>query len=377
MILSMPGISVSGSHFQSDNNNKIIQEAYAQYGDKRYDDYKKKPHDNYKKDRHADYKYTDYKKKAKKNFAEIERFDDKLFVCDNGIVVDDRTQCPLKCPFGTTLDGAYVMDLEICDIEPGTAAKKCPVGTDLEGVLVMKKSQCDIFAECAANSPLGESLGTLVPVKVADEQLCQLSVPEIEICPTGFFEGFAVNNLAVCNTILEGVEPCGPETDLPGMLTNDPLTCDRFTTCEAATPLGMALGNTPVDVVDGELCNLVIPPEVTLETCPLDTPMGGAMVTDLLLCQAPNDANKCPMGTDLEGVYVMTPESDCNIFEECQAGTPLGMALGDQPVKVADSTLCELNPVIQDSVLVCDENSAMPGVVVQADQQEICGNNEV
>ncbi|MGD1838348.1 MAG: hypothetical protein ACPKPY_09880, partial [Nitrososphaeraceae archaeon] len=110
MILSsMPGISVSGSHFLSNNNNKIIQEAYAQYNDYRYD--------------------NDYKKK---NFAEIERFDDKLFVCDNGIVVDDRTQCPLKCPFGTTLEGAYVMDLEICDIEPGTAAKKCPVGTDLE-----------------------------------------------------------------------------------------------------------------------------------------------------------------------------------------------------------------------------------------------------
>ncbi|MGD1836707.1 MAG: hypothetical protein ACPKPY_01450 [Nitrososphaeraceae archaeon] len=218
MILSMPGISVSGSHFQSNsNNNKIMQEAFAQYGDKQYDndykkksydqygydnDYKKKAHDNYKKDRHADYTYTDYKKKEKKNFAEIERFDDKLFVCDNGIVVDDRTQCPLKCPFGTTLDGAYVMDLEICDIEPGTAAKKCPVGTDLEGVLVMKKTQCDIFEECAASSPLGESLGTLVPVKVADEQLCQLSVPDIEICQGGVFEGFAVNNQAVCNKIL-------------------------------------------------------------------------------------------------------------------------------------------------------------------------------
>ena len=62
--------------------------------------------------------YHNYYDKAR-NFAEIERFDDKLFVCDNGIVVDDRTQCPLKCPFGTTLEGTYVMDLEICDIEPG------------------------------------------------------------------------------------------------------------------------------------------------------------------------------------------------------------------------------------------------------------------
>ena len=60
-------------------------------------------------------------------FVEIERFDNKLFVCDNGIVVDDRTQCPLKCPFGTTLDGAYVMDLDICDMSNQVAlsSKEC------------------------------------------------------------------------------------------------------------------------------------------------------------------------------------------------------------------------------------------------------------
>ncbi|MGD1836708.1 MAG: hypothetical protein ACPKPY_01455 [Nitrososphaeraceae archaeon] len=135
---------------------------------------------------------------------------------------------------------------------------------------------------------------------------------------------------------------------MPGMLTNDLQTCERFTECPAASPLGMALGNTPVDVVDPELCNLVIPPETELFPCPLDTPMAGAVVTDLLLCQAPNDENKCPAETDLEGVYVMDTASDCTIFEECNAGSPLGMALGDQPVKVADSTLCELDvPEIQ------------------------------
>ena len=103
MILSMPNISIYDYHFQSNTDNKIMQQVFAQYGEYRYDD-------------------------KKKNFAEIERFDDKLFVCDNGIVVDDRIQCPLKCPFGTTLEGVYVMDLEICDIEPGTASKKCPAG---------------------------------------------------------------------------------------------------------------------------------------------------------------------------------------------------------------------------------------------------------
>ncbi|MGD1836251.1 MAG: hypothetical protein ACPKQO_11085, partial [Nitrososphaeraceae archaeon] len=96
--------------------------------------------------------YVDDNKK-KKNFAEIERFDDKLFVCDNGIVVDDRTQCPLKCPFGTTLEGAYVMDLEICDIEPGTMAQKCGPNTDMPGVLAMNQEQCNIFAECDAETP--------------------------------------------------------------------------------------------------------------------------------------------------------------------------------------------------------------------------------
>ena len=169
MVLSMPGISVTGSHMQSNNNsnNKMIQEAFAQYNEHRHDNYNYnynnnnnygygyEDNNNYNKDNYnyntyenkkaqpTDYTYADYKKK--KNYAEIERFDDKLFVCDNGIVVDDRTQCPLKCPFGTTLEGAYVMDLEICDIEPGTVSKKCPQGTDLEGVLVTNKNQCDLF----------------------------------------------------------------------------------------------------------------------------------------------------------------------------------------------------------------------------------------
>ena len=50
--------------------------------------------------------YHNYYNDNKANFAELERFDDKLFVCDNGIVVDDRTQCPLKCPFGNNFRGS-------------------------------------------------------------------------------------------------------------------------------------------------------------------------------------------------------------------------------------------------------------------------------
>ena len=66
MLLSMPGITVSGSHLQSNINNKMIQEAYAQYGDYKYDEYKKKPHDRYGYDDykkpHDRYGYDDYKK---------------------------------------------------------------------------------------------------------------------------------------------------------------------------------------------------------------------------------------------------------------------------------------------------------------------------
>ena len=325
MILSMPGISVSSSHvISNNNNNKIMQEAFAQFNEYRYNDYAK-PYDK------------------KKNFAQIERFDDKLFVCDNGIVVDDRTQCPLKCPFGTTLDGAYVMDLEICDIEPGIATKKCSEGTDLEGVLVMNKNQCDLFAECDADSPLGLSLGGLEPIKVADVQLCQLSAPDIQICDSGFFEGFAVDNQQTCNTPFDSVNVCGPTSDLAGMLTTDIQSCNIFETCLANSPLGMALGGTEVDVADAELCNLEIPEQTELVVCDLDTPMGGAVVTDPLLCQAPNDNNKCPADTDLEGVYVMDTASDCNIFATCDAGTALGKALGMQnEFKVADEVLCDL-----------------------------------
>ena len=325
MVLSMPGISVSGSHMSSNNNNnEVIQEVFAQYEEYRYDDYAK-PYDK------------------KKNFAEIERFDDKLFVCDNGIVVDDRTQCPLKCPFGTTLDGAYVMDLEICDIEPGTASKKCPQGTDLEGVLVMNKNQCDLFSECDADSPLGLSLGGLEPIKVADVQLCQLSAPSVEICDSGFFEGFAVESQQTCNTPLDQVSICGPTSDLAGMLTADIQSCNIFETCLAGSPLGMALGGTEVDVADPELCNLEIPEQTEVFVCDLDTPMQGAVVTDPILCQAPNDNNKCPADTDLEGAYVMDTASDCNIFATCDAGTKLGIALGMQnEFKVADEVLCDL-----------------------------------
>ena len=181
------------------------------------------------------------------------------------------------------------------------------------------------------------------------------------------------------------------------MLTTDIQTCNIFETCLAGSPLGMALGGTEVNVADAELCNLEIPEQTELVVCDLDTPMGGAVVTDPLLCQAPNDNNKCPADTDLEGVYVMDTASDCNIFATCDAGTPLGIALGMQnEFKVADEVLCDLevpeeielfqciggpmeDAIVTDEMLceapnssnnVCPLNSDLPGVFVMNPQTQ-------
>ena len=84
---------------------------------------------------------------------------------------------------------------------------------------------------------------------------------------------------------------------------------------------------------------------VNIFQCGPDTNNAGANVTDLRLCQATNDANLCPALTDLEGVYVEDPTTDCNIFATCLAESPLGVSLGLPPggsVEVADEQLCQL-----------------------------------
>ena len=232
------------------------------------------------------------------------------------------------------------MDLDICNVESTALAQECGPDTDMPGVLAMNQDQCNIFATCDADSPLGSALNTLEPLKVADIQLCQLNIPGMAICDSGFLEGFVVDDESVCDTALDDVSVCGPTSDVAGMLTVNPESCNLFTTCDANSSLGEALGNTPITVVDPELCNLVIPEETPLFQCDLDTPMGGAIVTDPSLCQAPNDNNKCPAGTDLEGAYVMDTASDCSVFATCDAGTKLGIALNMQnEFKVSDPVL--------------------------------------
>ena len=363
MFFSMPGISNSSHSSFFMNQQPMMAFAQEEYK-KMIDEYK---HEYIEEDPYYE-QYSDdgYGKTVDRQLVEIERFDDKLFVCDNGIVVDDRTQCPLKCPFGTTLDGAYVMDLDVCNVESTALAQECGPDTDMPGVLAMNQDQCTIFATCDADSPLGSALNTLEPLKVADVQLCQLNIPGMAVCDSGFLEGFVVDDESVCDTALNDVSVCGPTADVAGMLTANPESCNLFTTCDANSNLGSALGNTPITVVDPELCNLVIPEETPLFQCDLDTPMGGAIVTDPALCQAPNDSNKCPAGTDLAGAYVMDPASDCNIFATCDAGTKLGIALNMQnEFKVSDPVLCDLEvPPATDLFQCLEGDGPMAGAIV-------------
>jgi YVTN family beta-propeller protein len=53
------------------------------------------------------------------------------------------------------------------------------------------------------------------------------------------------------------------------------------------------------------------PGPVNIFRCGPLTNNAGANVTDLRLCQAPNDANKCPDSSALPGVYVLDPTTQC------------------------------------------------------------------
>ena len=338
-----------------------VQDAYAQeyyppqmgYDDRSYGDggdyYYSNTYDNKRHDKSYDnnnnYDYGSYDKK-KKNFAEIEKFDNKLFVCDNGIVVDDRINCPQICPFGTTLEGHYVTDLDTCNIQPGEG-QACPLDTDLPGVFVTNLANCNIFEECDASStPLGQSLGQ--DVKVADSALCQLSnVPNLQICEDGPFEGFAVNDLDACDT-LDSVQICSPTSDLPGVLTTDPATCNIFETCDLNTPLGASIGQD-VQVVDADICQL------QFAVCDSDSGLamalgltGTIIVADEQLCEleVTTGTTTCPAGSDLEGVVVTVEQADviCAIdipeLFTCPAGTDLAGVVTSSEDTPCNLTVC-------------------------------------
>jgi len=198
----------------------------------------------------------------------------------------------LQCGPETNNAGANVTDLRLC--EAPNDANICPAGTDLEGVYVTDPTtECDIFATCDAGSPLGVSLG-LPPggsVQVADEQLCDLSVPEqidLTICPAGTNNaGAAVTNATLCEAPNDA-NICPAGTDLEGVyVTDPPLGCEIFDTCPSDSPLGQALNLTigqTVQVADEQLCGLSVPA-----------------------------VELCPAGTDLEGVFVNNTSTDCSV----------------------------------------------------------------
>jgi hypothetical protein len=370
-----------------------VQDAYAQgyyppqmgYDDRSYGDggdyYNSNTYDNNRNDKSYDnnnnYDYGSYDKK-KKNFAEIEKFDNKLFVCDNGIVVDDRINCPQICPFDTTLEGHYVTDLDTCNIQPGEGTS-CPLDTDLPGVIVTNLANCNIFEECDASStPLGQALGQ--DVKVADSALCQLSnIPNLQICPSGPFEGFAVNDLDACDT-LDSVQICSETSDLPGVLTTDPATCNIFETCDNNTPLGASIGQD-VEVVDADICQL------QFAVCDSFSPLGEALgitgtivVADEQLCEleVTSGTTTCPAGSDLEGVVVLEGQADeicsLNIAETvtCDSTSPLGLAVGQGTVEVTDVKLCELE--VTSGTTTCPAGTSLEGVVVLEGQASVVCN---
>ena len=87
--------------------------------------------------------------------------------------------------------------------------------------------------------------------------------------------------------------------------------------------MGLPPGGS-VEVADAQLCNLDVPEEIDLTTCSAGTNNAGALVTNATLCEAPNDDNICPALTDLEGVYVEDPTTDCNL-------SPADISIGTNP----------------------------------------------
>jgi hypothetical protein len=325
------------------------------------------------------------------------------FTCpDSGLVVDKPESCPVICPVGSTLAGHFVAAgsnlTQICNVDQ-QVLETCPAGSDLEGVFVTDATpeQCNIFATCDFRTPLGQALGlnSTQTVEVADPQLCQLDVPEptqIFQCPETANEdvpflnpvmaGQNVTSLELCQAATPAVQ-CGPLTTLNGTWVHPDATetCNLVIpppfepfTCEADTPLGIALGGIEVDVVDPELCNLSVPEPVTIFECPdeateqvpfLNPVMAGQNVTSLALCEAATPAVQCLDGSTLEGVWVhpANQTTTCNIaippLFRCEADTP-NVNPDLIGANVTDIRLCEAPT----SFNICPEGTDLEGAYV-------------
>ena len=123
-------------------------------------------------------------------------------------------------------------------------------------------------------------------------------------------------------------------------------------------------------VTDIRICDL---DNIDLIPCAAGTNNAGALVTDERLCQAPNDQNKCPPGSDLENVYVMNPDLDgaCDIFEECEPDDPIFSALpdGSSTFEVVDDQICNLEIPEEIELFECDPLSNLGDGALVTDPQ--------
>jgi hypothetical protein len=182
--------------------------------------------------------------------------------------------------------------------------------------------------------------------------------------------GAVVTDLDLCEAPNDN-NICGPTTDLAGVYVDDPDTdCDIFETCEPGNPICSALpaGSCPFDVVDEAICQLDVPEEVALFTCPAGSNLGaGALVTDSDLCNAATPAEQCPAGTQLENVWVTdATAANCSVngltLLQCPAGTNLAGAV------VTDPDLCDAAaPAVQ-----CGVGTALEGIWVDPADTDTC-----
>ena len=265
------------------------------------------------------------------------------------------------CPAGSNLgEGALVTDLQLCNA--ATPADQCPVGSTLEGVWVNPDelaTTCNIpipppvpTVECPAGTPLAGAT-------VTDERLCQFEDIPLFTCSADSNLGAAVvTDQDLCNAATPA-EQCPVESDLAGVWVNpDELatTCaiqiPPSFVCPAGTPLAGAT------VTDERLCQFE---DIDLITCPAGTNNAGALVTDERLCEAPNNDNICADGTDLAGVYVTDPATECDLDFPETVQCPPGSNLPPGSMVTAIQLCFAATPAVQ-----CASGSDLAGVWVNS-----------
>ena len=201
------------------------------------------------------------------------------------------TEDPLVNPL---LADANVTDIDLCFA--ATPAVQCPDTSPLDGVWVDPEEA-------------GETCNIVIPPPV-DLVECPSTIENPLVNP--LLAGSNVTDIDLCFAATPAVQ-CGPNTTLNGTWVNPDFAeiCDieipPSFLCEPDDPLSNAI------VTDPRLCQFE---DIELFECPEEgsnPAMVGLNVTALPLCEAPNNANICGIGTDLEGVFVNNTSTDCDL----------------------------------------------------------------